>query len=142
MASKVSLHPGQPDYYIYKKDDKWFKTDAQLTKTISAHIFASKAADLPKIVFYPNWNAKSAKGAKYGAWRVNENGEMVMRWYWKVFEGSEKTARKCAKLGDGRYAARVPAMIEWSAAAGRWVLTEMVGKAAAEEEKILDNYRW
>lgn len=133
----MRIHPDAPDYYLYQKDGMWFKTDERLTKLISAHIFGKKDVQLPKVVFYPNWNDKGLPGAKYVAWRVNENGDMVIRWYWRVQEHTKK-CRQCKKLDNGRCAQKIPAMIEWSDVANRWALAPLSMKASEEESKVLD----
>jgi len=133
----MRIHPDAPDYYLYQKDGAWFKTDERLTKLISAHIFGKKDVQLPKVVFYPNWNDKGLPGAKYVAWRVNEFGEMVVRWYWRVKDHSKK-CRQCKKLDNGRCAQKVPALIEWSDVAHRWALAPLSMKASEEESKVLD----
>lgn len=138
----LSCHPSMPDYYVYQKDGKWFKTDVNLTERISARIFAHKELELPQIVFYPNWSAEGGSSAKYVAWRVNRNGEQVIRWYWRVGEHSKKcNSGRCVKIDDTRCAARVPAVIQWSAAAKRWVLSDLDSRATDEEANILDNLR-
>lgn len=136
----MSVNPNSsfPDYYLYKKDDKWFKTDANLTKQISAHIRGLKAVQIPKMTFYPNWNNEGVPGAKYAAWRVNEDGDVVARWYWKVRDHDKKTCRNCKRLPDGRCAIRVIAMIEWNKAGNCWSLAKMPDKASESDEKILD----
>jgi hypothetical protein len=136
---KLRCHTNQPDYYLYQKDGRWFKTDEALTKLISAHIFAHKAAQLPRMVFYPNWNGKGAEGEKYAAWKVNEFGEQVMRWYWKAGEHTKKCGSRCSTIGEGRCAMKVPAVIEWSAQANCWILAKMPFKATDEESKVLDS---
>lgn len=135
---KVTMLPKLPDYYVYKKDGRWYKTDDALTKRISARIFALKTLELPKMIFYPNWNNEGPQGAKYTAWRVNMDGEQVARWYWKVKEHSKKCKGRCISLGDGRCATKAIAMLEWSPASRCWVLAPMEGKASDEEAKILD----
>lgn len=133
-------HPRKPDYYLYQKDGIWFKTDDALTKLISAHIFGLKAVQLPKMVFYPNWDKNEAQGAKYVAWRVNSFGEQVVRWYWKVGEhNKKKCGDRCKRLEDGRCAIKCPCSIEWNDAAKCWQLSKMQYKASEAEAKILDN---
>lgn len=134
----MKCHPNRPDYYLYQKDGVWFKTDEQLTKLINSRIFDFKKVELPKIEFYPNWNAQGAQNAKYTAWKVNKFGEQVVRWYWKVNEHSKKHSL-CSKIGEGRCAVKVPAVIEWSSVAGYWALEKAQYKANEAEAKILDN---
>lgn len=131
------LKPEFPDYYLYQKDGMWFKTDNALTKQINRHICGDKASELPKIVFYPNWSAEGLQGAKYVAWRVNQFGEQVIRWYWQVKEHSKK-CKNCIKLDNGRCGIKVPALIEWNKAANCWQLAPMSGKASEDEAKVLD----
>lgn len=133
----MRIHPDAPDYYLYQKDGQWFRTDDALTKLISAHIFGKKDVQLPHLVFYPNWNKEGLPGAKYVAWRVNEFGEMVVRWYWRIKDHSKK-CRQCKKLDNGRCAEKVPALIEWSEIAHRWALAPLSMKASEEESKVLD----
>lgn len=136
MSLKFNSLP--PDYFVYKKDDKWYKTDDNLTKLILARLSASKAAQLPKIVFYPNWKAEGAQNAKYAAWRVNEFGERVVRWYWKVGEHSKKCGAGCVRLDENRCGVKVPAVLEWSSVSRCWQLAPMSGKASDSEAEILE----
>lgn len=133
----MNCHPALPDYYLYEKDGRWYKTDDALTKAISSRIFANKTAQIPKMVFYPNWNAKGLSGAKYAAWRVNKFGEQVMRWYWRVGEHS-KRCKNCIKLDNGRCAVKMVAMIEWNEQGHCWSLAKMPGRATDEEAEVLD----
>lgn len=132
------VHPKEPDYYLYKKDGRWYKTDDAITKLISAHIFARKAVELPKMEFFPNWNAKGVESEKYAAWKVNSFGEQVLRWYWKVGEHSKK-CRQCVSLNVNRCAIKAPAVVEWDSASNYWVLAKMQYKASEDEAKILDS---
>lgn len=136
---KLRCFPIHPDYYLYQNDGRWYKTDDNLTKLISARIFAHKAVELPKTVFYPNWNKKGQEGEKYAAWRVNIYGEQVLRWYWRVGDHSKKCKGQCALLDKGRCAVKVPAVLEWSSQANCWVLAKMPYKATDEEAKVLDS---
>lgn len=140
--SKLGFHPQFPDYYLYKKDDMWFRTDDALTKQISAHIFAFKAVQLPKIVFYPNWKSEAVSGAKYAAWRVNEFGERVVRWYWRVGEHSKNCGAGCKRLDGGRCAVKVPAVLEWNKVGQCYSLAKMPDKASDDEAKTLDNSKF
>lgn len=129
--------PEFPDYYLYKKDGDWFKTDDALTRQINDHIRGSSAISLPRMEFLPNWKAEGLHGAKYVAWRVNEFGEQVIRWYWQVTEHSKKH-KNCIKLDNGRCGVKVPAIIEWNDALKMWQLAPMHGKASEDEAKVLD----
>lgn len=130
----------KPDYYLYQKDGVWFKTDDETTNTISAHIFAHKGAELPKMEFIPNWNARGLESEEFVAWRVNKFGEQVVRWYWKVGDHSKKCG-KCIPIGDGKCGVKVPAVIEWNKVANSWAIKQMQDKASEAEAKLLDNYR-
>ena len=136
----MRTYPYKPDYYLYQKDGVWFRTDDELTNAISGHIFANKAAELPKMEFIPNWKAKGLEKNEYLAWRVNRFGEQVARWYWKVGEHSKRCG-SCVPLGGGRCGVKTPAAIVWNETANSWALKPMQDKANEEEAKILDNYR-
>lgn len=136
----MRTNPYLPDYYLYQKDGTWYKTDDALTKAITAHITTHKAVELPKMVFIPNWNSEGVPGAKYKAWRVNEFGERVVRWYWKVGEHSKKCCR-CTPLDNGRCGVKVLCEIEWNKTGNLWSLCSMPYKASDEEAKIL-NSNW
>jgi hypothetical protein len=130
-------YPIKPDYYLYQKDGVWFKTDSSATKAISERIFAHRGTSLPKVEYIPNWKARGLENGEYLAWKVNRNGEIVVRWYWKVGEHSKKCGR-CVRLGGGRCAIKAPAAIEWNKAANSWSLRKMQDKASEDEAKILD----
>lgn len=133
----MRCNPNFPDYYVYQKDDKWFKTDAKLTKVITRRIFAHSTVQLPKLVFYPNWNEQGLRNAKYVAWRVNEDGEQVVRWYWKVSDHS-KSCKGCKRMDNGKCAVKIPATIEWNESGKCWSLSPMPSKATESEAKVLD----
>ena len=134
----MKCHPRRPDFYLYQKDGAWFKTDEKLTKDISARIFAYKQVQIPRMVFYPNWSSNAPQSAKYAAWKVNEFGEQVVRWNWRVKEHSKSCGGLCRKLGDGRCAVKVPCEIEWSNVAGYWAIVKDENGASEAEAKMLD----
>lgn len=136
----MKCYPLKPDYYLYQKDGIWFKTDEDMTKLINSRIFGSMRAEIPKMEFIPNWNARGLENGEYVAWKVNAFGYRVVRWYWKVGEHSKKHLL-CCSLGGGRCGAKSPAVIEWNKAANSWSLKKAQNKASEDEAKILDSYR-
>lgn len=129
--------PGLPDYYLYKKDGRWYKTDVNLTKIINKRFQGIMTDELPRVEFIPNWNKKDAQNAKYVAWKINYDGIPVIRWYWKVRD-HKKTCQRCYRLDEGRCAVKVAAMIQWDSVSNYWTLAPMEYKATDEEAQILN----
>ena len=131
----------RPTFYIYESDNGWRKTDKALTDAINAHIFGTGKLDTAGRSFYPQWPEPDYKSDTRPAWRVNADGIMVVRTYWRIRDHEPaKHGTRCAKLADKRCGFRCAHRLAWNADKKLWTLVDTINEATAEEARKLSRF--
>ena len=133
----------RPIFYIYETENGWRKTDATLTQTINAHAFGNGSLDTAGRCFFPQWPEPEYKSATRPAWKIDTDGIIKVRTYWRVRDHEpNKHGNRCARLDDKRCAFRCAHHLAWNQNKKLWTLIETENEATADEAKKLTNQLW
>ena len=118
----------RPTFYIYECANGWRKTDKALTDAINSHIFGTGKLDTAGRSFYPQWPEPDYKSDTRPAWRVNSEGIMVVRTYWRIRDHDKRCGFRCAHR------------LAWNADKKLWTLVDTINEATAEEARKLSRF--
>lgn len=126
-----------PKFYLFEDGNGWHKTDDTLTRKITMDISLGKVVQTAGRCFYPQWPKPKYKSATRLAWKVNAEGYVVLRWWWKIKEHNKKH-QGCKMLNGKQCGVRIPERLRWDEKQDYWVLVSTDGRASEQEAKVLD----
>lgn len=127
-----------PIFFMFEDEKGWKKTDKQLTYNILAHLGWGKKLDCAGRSFYPQWEKPTNKNEKKVAWRVDPEGQQMVRWSWLVRKHEKSHGTGCKMLNGKQCAIRVANTLRWDEKKQFWVLDEREGIATETESERLD----
>lgn len=128
----------RPIYYIYESEDGWHKTDANLTQKINSHIFSNANLDTAGRSFYPQWPEPDYKSDTRPAWRIDKDGILKVRTYWRVRDHNpNKHGNRCARIDEKHCGFRCAHRLGWNQDKKMWTLLDTISEATPDEIKKL-----
>ncbi len=128
----------RPTFYIYEDKGTWRKTDAKLTQAINAHIFGIAPLDTAGRSFFPQWPEPDYKSDTRPAWRVDTDGIIKVRTYWRIRDHEPaKHGTRCARIDEKHCGFRCAHRLAWNKDKNLWTLVDTINEATPEEAKKL-----
>lgn len=112
-----------PSFYLFEDKDGWHKSNEALTKDINYHIFCGRPFDCAGKTFFPQWPEPELKSQTRQAWRLDADGEIKARWYWKEID-HQRWHHKCELTDKGRCRIQKPLKMRWDGDRKLWIKLE------------------
>lgn len=112
-----------PTFYLFEDSDGWHKSNENLTKDINFHIFCGRPFDCAGKTFFPQWPEPEFKSKIMQAWRLDADGDIKARWYWKEVD-HKKSHSKCELTSAGKCRIQVPLKMRWDDTKKFWIKLE------------------